>query len=149
MEHSNDLRATIRELWRVLKANGKLMVIVPNRVGMWARAEFSPFGHGIPFTSSQLCSYFKDNLFIHERHKGVLFVPPVPDSPILMRSANLIEKMGGSIIPFVAGVHIFEFSKQIYATINKDGTGSAVLAKTREILQGKTAPIPQNFKPKS
>ncbi len=148
LEHCRDLRSAIRELWRILKANGRLMVIVPNRVGMWARAEFSPFGHGMPFTSSQLCMNFKDNLFIPEKHKGALFVPPMPDSPILMRSANIIEKTGGRILPFVAGVHISEFSKQIYATIDKGGTGSAVLAKTKEILQGKAAPVPQGFEPK-
>ncbi len=147
LEHSQDLRSTIREIWRVLKGNGRLIVIVPNRNGMWSRADFTPFGHGMPFTSHQLCMRFKDNLFAHEKCKGALFVPPIPNSLVMMRSANLIEKMGGRVLPFVAGVHVMEFSKQIYATIDKGGTGSAVLAKTKKILQGKVMPIPQGFEP--
>lgn len=74
-----------------------------------------------------------------------LFVPPIPDSPVMMRSANLIEKMGGRIIPFVAGVHILEASKQIYAKADNGGTGSAVLAKTREILTGPGKTVPQSY----
>ncbi len=147
LEHCRDLRATIRELWRVLKASGRLLVIAPNRTGMWARADISPFAHGMPFTTSQLCAHFKDNLLVPEKHIGALFVPPFPNSPIMMRSANMIEKMGGRIIPFVAGVHILEVSKQIYASVNNGGTGSAVFAKTKEILQGKGMPVPQGFGP--
>ena len=145
LESRDNLRASLREIWRVLKANGRLLVVVPNRTGLWARGDWSPFGQGSPFTVSQLCSLLRDNLLQYESHKGALFVPPLPDSPIMMRSANLIEKMGCSIFPFVAGVHIVEASKQVYATVDKTGTGSAVLTKTREFLAGEGRPVPQGF----
>ncbi len=147
LEHCELLQESLRELWRILKANGRLLVIVPNRMGVWARRDCSPFGHGRPFTLSQLSTYLKGAKFIQENHKGALFVPPVPDSPVLMKSANLIEKMGSTIFPFVAGVHIVEASKQIYATIDNSGGGSSVLAKTKEILAGRPSPVPQGFKP--
>ena len=34
------------EVWRALKPNGQLLVIVPNRRGAWAYAERTPFGTG-------------------------------------------------------------------------------------------------------
>ncbi len=145
LEHCDHLRESLQEIWRVLKPNGRLLVIVPNRMGVWSKADWSPFGHGHPFTASQLGAYFRDNMFVQERHKAALFVPPMPDSPIMMKSANLIERMAGNIFPFVAGVHMMEMSKQIYAKIDKTGTGSAVLAKTKELLQGGGGAVPQNF----
>ena len=149
LESCEHLRDTLREVWRVLKGNGRLMIIVPNRMGMWAKAEWSPFGQGHPFTASQICSYLKDNLFMQEAYMSALFVPPIPDSPVMMKSANLIEKMAGRIIPFVAGVHIVEFSKQVYARADDSGSGSAVLAKTKEILTGTKETVPQGFSPDS
>ncbi len=148
LEYSNNLQNSLREIWRILKSNGRVLIIVPNRMGVWARADFSPFGHGHPFTHAQLSVSLRNNLFIQENHKCALFVPPIPDSPVIMKSANLIEKMGSSIFPFVAGVHIIEASKQIYASIDSSGGGSTVLAKTREILAGKGAAVPQGFKSK-
>ncbi len=146
LECCDNLRESLREIWRILKANGRVLIIVPNRTGIWARTDWSPFGYGRPFTISQLSVNLKDNLFIQERHKGALLVPPIPDSPVLMKSANLIEKMGSTIFPFVAGVHIVEASKQIYARIDSTGGGSLVLAKTKGILAGTPAPAPQGLR---
>ena len=147
LEYCDNLQPSLREIWRILKANGRLLVIVPNRTGVWSRADWSPFGHGRVFSNAQLSTYLQDSLLSPESHRGALFVPPMPDSPILMRSANLIEKMGGSILPFVAGVHIIEASKQIYASADIGGNGLGVLAKTRELLAGKGKTVPQSFTP--
>ncbi len=149
LENCDNLQESLTEIWRVLKANGRLLIIVPNRVGIWARTEWTPFGFGRPFSFSQLSNNLKISKFIIEGHKGALFVPPIPNSPIIMKSANLIEKMGGNILPFAAGVHIVEASKQIYATIDSGSSGASVIAKTKEILSttgGGKAAIPQGFK---
>ncbi len=146
LESCDNLQESLREIWRVLKSNGRVLIIVPNRIGVWARSDWSPFGHGRPFTLSQLSTNLRDSQFIPEGHRGALFVPPTPDSPVLMKSANLIEKMGSTIFPFVAGVHMIEASKQVYATIDKTGGGLSVLAKTKEILAGGVKPVPQRFK---
>ena len=50
------------EIWRVLSGNGRLLVIAPNRRGIWARFEHTPFGHGRPYTSSQLYRLLRDTL---------------------------------------------------------------------------------------
>jgi len=142
LEYSENFSLSFNEIWRVLKANGRVLIVVPNRVGLWARADWSPFGRGQPFTLSQLITCLSEHRFVHEVHHGVLFVPPLPDSPVMMRSANLIERMGQSVFPFVAGLHIVEVSKQIYAR-DKTGGGSTVLAKTKEILGARPKPVSQ------
>ena len=144
LEGCSDVRASIQEIWRVLKANGRLLVIVPNRLGAWAQADWSPFGYGRPFTTTQISDLLCKNLFEKCCHKSALFVPPIPDSPIVMRSAHLIERMGGAFLPFVAGVHICEVNKRVFASANKNG-GSAVFAKTKEILGSKGRTAPQGY----
>ena len=46
LEHADNARQTLREVWRLLKDDGRLIVVVPNRQGMWAYWENSPFGYG-------------------------------------------------------------------------------------------------------
>lgn len=145
LEYSANLLGQMREIWRVLKPNGRVLIIVPNRMGAWAHADWSPLGHGTPFTFTQLNTCLKDGMFSIENHTGALFMPPIPDSPVVMNSASMFEKLGHSILPFVAGVHIVEASKQIYASIDKTGTGSAVLNKTKEILGANGKAVPQSF----
>src|SRR5438270_7851947 len=50
IETSQNVAALLREVWRVLAAGGRLLVIVPNRRGVWARIDTTPFGHGHPYS---------------------------------------------------------------------------------------------------
>ncbi len=137
LECSDHLHDTLREVWRVLKPNGRVLLIVPNRLGFWARSDWSPFGRGHPFSMSQALFCMREHQFIPENFESALFVPPLPDSPVMMRSANLIERIGHKIFPFVAGVHIIECSKRVYAKVDNGGSGSAVFEKTKGFLAGK------------
>ncbi|MDE3106511.1 MAG: class I SAM-dependent methyltransferase, partial [Acidobacteriota bacterium] len=39
LEQAENARRTLREAWRVLKDDGRLIVVAPNRRGLWAYAE--------------------------------------------------------------------------------------------------------------
>lgn len=147
LEYSQNIESAVSEIWRILKPNGRALVVAPNRLGAWVHADWSPLGQGRPFTQGQLAQFLTKQQFLIENSNKCLFVPPMPDSPIMMKSANVIERLGASFLPFVAGLHIVEVSKQIYANVDKTGGGSAVLSKTKEILAGKTRPIAQGFFP--
>jgi SAM-dependent methyltransferase len=137
LEFTGFLKPAFEELWRVLKSNGRIMVIVPNRLGLWARADSTPFGRGTPYSSSQVEDFLRENLFIPERTVRGLFVPPF-HSHTMLRFANLWEKIGAKIFPAMGGVVFVEASKQIYA-----GTGK--IAKVQNIQPAKetsTAPKP-------
>lgn len=118
LEYAESLEPLFHEFWRVLKSNGRLMIIVPNRLGMWARVDWTPFGHGTPYSMTQINNYLQKNHFILE-HKGrALFLPPFR-SFLVMRSAYTMESFGKFIFPGLAGVHLIEASKQIYAGVPK------------------------------
>ena len=50
-------------MWRVLAPEGRLLLIVPNRRGVWARLDTTPFGHGRPYSRGQLERLLTDALF--------------------------------------------------------------------------------------
>lgn len=132
LEFSEFLQPALSEIWRVLKSNGRLLVMVPNRTGLWAHADWSPFGHGTPYTAGQICHYLRENRFVHERTEEALFMPPMKYS-LVLKSSGLFERMGKSYLPFGAGVHMVEASKQLYAQADK-GSGSRVRASGRGIF---------------
>ena len=53
----------LNELWRVLSPGGHAIVIAPNRRGLWARIDRTPFGHGQPFSRRQLTDLLREALF--------------------------------------------------------------------------------------
>lgn len=132
LEFSEDLQSDLSEIWRVMKANGRLLVVVPNRAGLWARSDLSPFGQGRPFSMSQVCQVLRESLFVHERSDEALFFPPVERSFIL-KAAGMWEQTGRKLLPIVAGVHMVEVSKQLYARVGPS-SGSKVSARVRGIL---------------
>lgn len=130
---------SFEEIWRVLKSTGRLLVIVPNRMGLWARADWSPFGQGRPYSAWQVENFLADNLFVHEKTSYALFSPPFR-KVLFLRAANFFEKIGPYLYPALGGVHIIEASKQIYAN-----TGQGARAKSRNPLKKAVAvkkPVP-------
>jgi hypothetical protein len=87
-------------------------------MGLWARAEWTPFGRGTPYSASQVQDFLKENLFVPEQTRRALFIPPFK-SQTLLRSAGLWEKLGARVFPAMGGVLMVEASKQIYATTGK------------------------------
>lgn len=125
LEFTYDEKNTLSEIWRILKPRGRLLLIVPNRNSFWARAEWSAFGHGRPYTLSQLCRTLHESQFATERLEEGLFMPPIRKN-FIMKSAGFFEGIGQTILPIAAGVHIVEVSKQIYAPVDRGGTLSRI-----------------------
>lgn len=114
LEFTGFHKTAFEELWRILKSNGRILVVVPNRIGLWARADWTPFGRGTPYSAGQVKEFLKENLFIHERTEHALFIPPFK-SQTLLRSAGLWERLGNALCPAMGGLIFVEASKQIYA----------------------------------
>ena len=114
LEATEQVRGMMRELWRVLADGGRLVVVVPNRRGIWARLERTPFGQGRPYTTGQLARMLRDNMFTPVSTCGALFMPPAT-SRMALRSAPAIEDLGSRWFEGFAGVNIIEATKQIYA----------------------------------
>ncbi len=125
LEASERVRPLLREMWRVLKPEGRLLIVVPNRRGVWARMDTTPFGHGRPYSPGQLERLLSDALFTPVEWGAALYLPPI-DRPLVLRSAMAIERMGARLWPAFAGVIIVEAKKELVAPIGK-GARSRVL----------------------
>jgi SAM-dependent methyltransferase len=105
----------LAEIWRVLAPQGKLVLVVPNRRGLWARFDSSPFGHGQPFSRPQLSALLRDSQFSVTSWYNALYFPPTSKGMVLS-SASAFERFGPRLMPAVSGVLVIEAIKQVYAT---------------------------------
>jgi SAM-dependent methyltransferase len=116
LEMAHDSAALLREVWRVLAAGGRLLVVVPNRRGVWARVDTTPFGHGRPYSRTQITQLMRETWFTPIGWGEALHVPPMQRGWFL-RSAAAWERAGRVIASPFAGVHIVEATKQVYRAI--------------------------------
>ena len=93
---------------------GRLLVVVPNRRGVWARLDRTPFGLGSPYSLTQLNRLLRDTMFTPLQSARALFVPP-GRSRMLLRSADAWEEIGSRWFPTFSGVLMIEAGKEIYA----------------------------------
>ncbi len=116
LEMSVDPAELLREAWRVLAAGGRLLAVVPNRRGLWARMDTTPFGQGRPYSRTQITQLLRDTWFTPTGWGEALYVPPISGS-LFLRSAVAWERTGASLSAPFAGVHIVEATKQVYRAI--------------------------------
>jgi SAM-dependent methyltransferase len=116
LEHTGNARQTLREMWRLLKDDGRLIVVVPNRQGMWAYWENSPFGHGQPYSKGQLSRLLSSLFFKVEHQSSALSAPPL-NWRLMLRTFNLWERLGATLAPQFAGLTIVEATKDLHAVI--------------------------------
>jgi SAM-dependent methyltransferase len=116
LEMSPDAVALLREVWRVLGPGGRLLAVVPNRRGLWARMDTTPFGYGRPYSRSQITQLLRETWFTPTSWGEALYVPPIARNWFL-RSAVAWERAGATISAPFAGVHIVEATKQVYRVV--------------------------------
>ncbi len=114
LESAEQIRPVLREAWRVLSGQGRLLVVVPNRRGLWARFERTPFGHGRPYSPGQLTRLLRDNLFMPISGATALCLPPIAWR-VAAAAAPAWERLGAWGLSAFAGVVMVEAAKQIYA----------------------------------
>lgn len=114
LENTENVRALLREVWRVLTSGGRLLVVVPNRRGLWSRFERTPFGHGRPYSQGQLAMLLKDAMFQPTQRAAALYLPPFR-SRMMLRTAPIWEGVGEHLGTTIAGLLLVEADKQVYA----------------------------------
>ena len=110
LEAAESLRPLLRQLWRVLAPEGRILLVAPNRASLWAQLDRSPFGHGRPFSRAELDRLLRDALFEPLRWERSLYSPPF--GPL---RAHGWESIGARLFPRIGGVHIVEAGKSLYA----------------------------------
>ena len=127
----------LREMWRVLKPSGRLLIIAPNRTGIWARTDRTPFGQGRPYSRRQLDQLLREAMFTPVDWDSALYLPPVQRA-LVVRSASTFERIGTSVGRRFAGVILAEATKEVIAPI---GTKSPARSLRKLVpIQGVLAP---------
>ena len=142
LETSDRPSDLLAECWRVLGPGGRALFIVPNRTGLWARTDATPFGFGRPYSMRQLDSQLRQHGFTAERYETALFAPP-SDRRFWLRTAQMWEETGRKLQKVLSGgVLMVEASKQVCAPTQ--GSLRAVVRKPLKALEGvgKASPAP-------
>ena len=138
LETSERPSELLDECWRVLGPGGKALFIVPNRAGMWARRDRTPFGYGRPYSPGQLETQLRKHQFLPERHLGALFQFP-SQQRIWMKSAPLFEKIGRQMPTMMGGGAILvEATKLVYPPRGRPQRSTA--RRAIGVLEGMTEP---------
>jgi SAM-dependent methyltransferase len=114
LEFTDEPLEALEEIWRVLTPQGQIIVVVPNRHGLWSLSDTSPFGFGQPFSRAQLQRNLRDAQFSLDRLESALFMPPWGKGAALNLSRGL-EKFGAAALGRFSGVLVATATKQVYA----------------------------------
>lgn len=111
LEESGDPRRIMREAWRVLADDGRLVLIVANRHGFWTLIENSPLAAGRAYSRRQLQGLIQRSLFAPTAQASALYFPPIARlrrlAPLWERTAERLEPLRVPL-PNVAGVILIE-----------------------------------------
>lgn len=114
LEVSGNQNDLLSEASRVLDGKGKLILLVPNRTGFWARSDNTPFGFGKPYTLKQLTFLLSQNQFHIDHIFPVLYGLPSKKG-YWLKSINFWETIGKKFnFPLFGGLLIVEASKSIF-----------------------------------
>ncbi len=129
------------EVWRVLRHGGYATFIVPNRSGLWARRDATPFGNGRPYTFGQLEALLSRHRFQSTRHAAALYTPP-SHSRFWLQTAGFWERIGRRYDPQVlAGALLVEATKHVHVRPPQEPARS-VLPRPLDVLEGLTGTNP-------
>lgn len=113
LEFAEDPREMLKEAWRVLAPGGRLVIVAPNRRGVWARFEHTPFGAGRPYSRGQMTRLLRETNFTPGAFAEALFFPP-SEIRLVQRMRAAFEQLGRRFWPVFAGVIIVEAQKRLY-----------------------------------
>lgn len=111
LEEADSLPVLLRESWRVLAPEGRVVIVTSARAGIWAWLDSTPFGHGRPFSRAQLSTLLDDALFEPTAWSRALYAPPWRWSTG-PKTAEVWEKAGETAWAGLGGVILVEAVKR-------------------------------------
>ncbi len=131
----------LTECWRTLAPEGSVVVIVPNRAGLWARRDSTPYGSGRPYSSAQLESLMEECRFEPMARASALFAPPGPRGSVGKLARSIDRAARNMPIGHAAGLHLLMARKRVFSA-HRSGLKETVKS-TLASLQGSPLPDPR------
>src|SRR5690242_4680438 len=136
LEESESPQRLLREFWRVAAPEARILVIVAHRRGLWARAESTPFGHGRPYTRTQLNRLLEEAMFMPTAHARALYAPPIGWG-LITSAGEAWERIGRFAWTQFGGVMMIEATKRLYIEPGKPVRAKRVVkAPARPNMRG-------------
>lgn len=117
-EHTSNPSKMLEEFWRVLAPEGRLLVVVPNRRGLWSRTSHTPFGNGYPYTGRQIFSVVEQGWFVPQKPRYALFHPPAFSTTWGGLDQSL-EHLGDKWFKKFGGVVALEAKKRVVGLVRE------------------------------
>ncbi|MEM9939296.1 MAG: methyltransferase domain-containing protein [Pseudomonadota bacterium] len=114
LEEADSPRRMMRDIWRVLAPEGRVVVAAANRRNVWSLNDSQAFGHGRPWTRRQLTRFLNDGLFDVTASTTAVYMPPL-NCRIITAAARSWERFGEAVLPGLGGVVLVEAVKRLYA----------------------------------
>ena len=141
LETSEHPVTLLDECYRVLAPEGRGILVVPNRAGLWSSRDATPFGFGRPYTLGQLEGMLSAIGLMPERHLAALYQPP-SERPFWLRTGPYWERLGARVANrFAGGVLLVEVTKQVPAP-PRAGLAEAI-KRPLGVLDGIAVPGPK------
>jgi SAM-dependent methyltransferase len=129
LEECDDPTALLSEVKRVLAPSGRLIAVVANRSGPWARTEATPFGYGRPFSRTQLEEAVRDAGLEPTAWSRCLYLPP---HDFFAPYADPFEQVGAKLWTPISGLILMEAVKQTFA-VKPRGAVAPVLRRAKAL----------------
>lgn len=114
LEEAPSPHRLMREIWRVLADDGRVILIVSHRRGAWSVIDSTPFAAGRPYLKHQLNALLQASMFRATAWSSALFFPPF-QTRFLLRAAGAWERAGARVWPGFGGVLMVEATKEMLA----------------------------------
>lgn len=112
LEESDDPARLMREIWRVLASDGRVIMVVSHRRGLWSMVDTTPFAAGRPYLRGQLERLLQQSMFRPLAWSGALYFPPL-GARFLLRAARAWERAGAQMWSGLSGVLMVEAAKDM------------------------------------
>ncbi len=116
LEHQAEPEKLIEECFRILVPGGRMLLVVPNRRGLWQALGATPYATGTPYRASSLKQLLREGELTLRDSRSALFALPLTH-PFWLKTWPLWEFLGRMLAWGLGGVLVVEVEKQIYAAI--------------------------------
>ncbi len=116
LEEAPEPHRLMREIWRVLRDDGQVIIIAAHRRGLWSMIDSTPFAAGRPYLKRQLNGLLQGAMFRAKAWNSALFFPPF-GARVLLRTAKAWERAGARVWPGFSGILMAQASKEMLAPI--------------------------------
>jgi SAM-dependent methyltransferase len=112
LEEAVDPGRLMREIWRVMTSDGRVILVVAHRRGLWSVIDTTPFAAGRPYLKRQLERLLQQSMLRPVAWSSALYFPPF-GARFLLRAARAWERAGAQMWPGFGGVLMVEAVKDM------------------------------------